>query len=174
MSQESSATELEVAMLYSKVLAESDDEDDVWLLRLHEGVAVAKAVVAEREAAASGGGAGSFGSPSQLKRPVPDGVQSASATDAFWARELLEESEDGEETDVAEREAAVRSGGGAGSFGSPSQLKRPATSPATELGGGRRAHRQVHRKRDDEAGAGSSTGDKAWARAKGVQGRVCM
>ena len=52
MSQESSATELEVAMLYSEVL-----ENDVWLRRLHEGVAVAKAVVAERKAAASGGGA---------------------------------------------------------------------------------------------------------------------
>ena len=65
MSQESSATELEVAMLYSDVLAESDDENDVWLRRLHEGVAVAKAVVAERKAAASGGGASSFGSPSQ-------------------------------------------------------------------------------------------------------------
>ena len=33
MSQESSATELEVAMLYSDVLAESDDENDVWLQR---------------------------------------------------------------------------------------------------------------------------------------------
>jgi len=51
MSQESSATELEVAMLYSELLAESDDEDDAWLLRMHEGVAAAKAVVAEREAA---------------------------------------------------------------------------------------------------------------------------
>ena len=65
MPQESSATELEVAMLYSEVLAESDDENDVWLRRLHEGVAVAKAVVAERKAAVSGGGASSFGSPSQ-------------------------------------------------------------------------------------------------------------
>ena len=36
MSQESSATELEVAMLYSELLAESDDEDDAWLLRMHE------------------------------------------------------------------------------------------------------------------------------------------
>ena len=86
MSQESSATELEVAMLYSEVLAESDDENDVWLRRLHEGVAVAKAVVAERKAAVSGGGASSFGSPSQLKRPAPDGAQSASAADAFWWR----------------------------------------------------------------------------------------
>ena len=37
MSQESSATELEVAMLYSEVLAHSEDEDDVWLRGLHEG-----------------------------------------------------------------------------------------------------------------------------------------
>ena len=161
MSQESSATELEVAMLYSDVLAESDDENDVWLRRLHEGVAVAKALVAERKAAASGGGASSFGSASQLKRPAPDGAQSASAADAPWWRAFFQDSDGEEEADVAEREAAVRSGGGAGSFGSPSQLKRPATSPATDLGGGRRAHRQVHRKRDDEAGAGSSTGDKA-------------
>ena len=34
MSQESSATELEVAMLYSQALAESDDEDDVFLRAL--------------------------------------------------------------------------------------------------------------------------------------------
>ena len=48
MSQESSATELEVAMLYSQALAESDDEDDVFLRALHEGVAAAKSWRDER------------------------------------------------------------------------------------------------------------------------------
>ena len=63
MSQESSATELEVAMLYSQALAESDDEDDVFLRALHEGVAAAKSLVDERKAAARhGGGASSVGS----------------------------------------------------------------------------------------------------------------
>ena len=41
MSHESNATELEVAMLYSEMPAKSEDEDDVWLRRLHEGVAAA-------------------------------------------------------------------------------------------------------------------------------------
>ena len=68
MSQESSASVVEMAKLYSEVLAESDDEDDRWLRALHDGLVAERARHPKHWA---GGGSRSPGSPSQRKRPAP-------------------------------------------------------------------------------------------------------